>query len=272
MSSTDQAWEAWGASDPYYGVLTNPKFRSASLNAAAKEEFFHTGRCHVEYVLQTCRRVLDPSFTPYSVLDFGCGVGRLLIPFAGLARHVVGMDVSPSMLAEARINCDAMGAQGVALVPSDDELSAAPGPFDLVHTCIVLQHIEIDRGRTLFARLVDRVRPGGIGALHVTYGWDVHAATYGMPPPPPIPAPPTAFEQLKAGLRAWGAPPRVASKDEARDPEMQMNFYSVNELMFMLQRAGVREVHTHFTDHGGALGVFLFFRRPESTPMAASSA
>ena len=45
------------------------------------------------------------------------------------------------------------------LVRSDDTLSAVEGSFDLVHSCIVLQHIEIPRGRQLFAQLVGKVRP-----------------------------------------------------------------------------------------------------------------
>ena len=45
------------------------------------------------------------------------------------------------------------------------------------------------------------------------------------------------------------------------DPEMQMNSYSLNELLFMVQSAGARELHATFTDHGGELGVFLYFRR-----------
>lgn len=47
-----------------------------------------------------------------------------------------------------------------------------------------------------------------------------------------------------------------------RDPVMQMNPYNVNERFFQLQSAGIDNVHVEFTDHGGELGVFLYFRRP----------
>ena len=36
---------------------------------------------------------------------------------------VVGVDISPSMLAEARRNCDREGLDNVVLAPSDDDLS-----------------------------------------------------------------------------------------------------------------------------------------------------
>lgn len=46
------------------------------------------------------------------------------------------------------------------------------------------------------------------------------------------------------------------------DPEMLMNPYNLSELAFMLQTAGVASFSVEFTDHGGELGVFLFFRKP----------
>jgi SAM-dependent methyltransferase len=256
--STDRHWESWGAQDPYYGVLTHPRFRSAALNDEARAEFFHTGRVHAEHVLHTCRQQVDPAFAPQRVLDFGCGVGRVLIPFAGVAAEAVGVDVSPSMLAEAQRNCDAAGASNVRLLPSDDALSALDGEFDLVHSCIVLQHIEVPRGRALFGALLQRIRPGGLGALHVTFGWDHFDANWGQPPPPPPPP---------RGPRAWLAqrlralPGFAPAPPEHVDPEMQMNFYNLSELQYLLQRSGVQRLYTEFTDHGGAIGAFMFFRR-----------
>jgi hypothetical protein len=33
-------------------------------------------------------------------------------------------------------------------------------------------------------------------------------------------------------------------------------------MFFLVQSAGIREMHVEFTDHGGELGVVLYFRRP----------
>jgi len=276
--STDVEWEKWGQQDPYYGVITWDKFRADKLDDAALADFFDSGERHVGNVLASCRRYIDPQFAPTRVLDFGCGVGRLVVPFAAVAAEVVGVDVSPSMLAEARRNCDQRGLANVALELSDDSLSRVQGDFDLVHSVIVLQHIEPVRGRLIFKRLVELIRPGGIGALHLTYGKAFFPDTFGQPPAPPPPAPPVAppapapaprlLRRLLGRAPAVAPPvapapaPIVEPPAPGGDPQMLMNSYNLSEIAFLLQGAGIAKFDAEFSDHGGELGVFLFFHRP----------
>lgn len=246
MMSTDLAWEEWGRRDPYFGVITNPKFRRAKLDDLALTEFFESGRRHVDYVMKMIHTYIDHGFRPNSVVDFGCGAGRLVVPFAQIAQQVVGLDVSRSMLDEAARNCTARGLGNARLLMSDDELSGLTGEYDLVHSFIVFQHIPPERGRVIFRRLLDLITPAGVGAIHILYGKQIHAETYGMPPPPAIEKQPL---------------PAQTSLPLGADPEMQMNPYVLNEILFLVQSAGVRRLHLEFTDHGGELGVFIFFRR-----------
>ena len=263
--TTDREWEKWGAQDPYFSVLTHPKYRAGALNDESRQEFFALGRLHVDHVMALCRAHLDGGFAPQRALDFGCGVGRVLVPLAAIVPEVVGVDIAPSMLAEARRNCELNGVSNAQFVMSDDTLSAVNGDFDLVHTCIVIQHIEIARGLKLFEALVSRIRPGGIGALQVTFAWDHYRANHGVRPPP-APLPP--WHAWRASTRRllghWlplrRAPTVVAAP--GADPEMQMNFYDLSQLMFIVQQAGCGMVHTELTDHGGAIGAFMLFRRP----------
>jgi SAM-dependent methyltransferase len=241
--STDADWEEWGRRDPYFGVITDPKFRSARINEDAKRDFLASGESHVHGVLSTIRKYIDPGFAPKTVLDFGCGVGRLLLPFAKLAEDVVGLDVSPSMLQEARRNCDEQRLHNVRLFRSDDDLSTLTGPFDLIHSCIVFQHIPAERGRALFSKLLRHLSAGSVGAFQLTYSKASFASTHGLAPPELAPV---------------GAPhPRVATDT---DPLMQMNPYNLNEILFLMQRRGILQFHGEYTDHGGELGVFLFFQ------------
>jgi SAM-dependent methyltransferase len=240
--STDGAWEEWGLRDPYFGVITNPKFRRGDLNEDAKREFFGDGETLVKYLFATIHRHIDPQFAPKKILDFGCGVGRLLMPFARVAEEVVGLDVSPSMLEEARRNCEERQLRNVRLLHSDDELSALSGTFDLIHSFIVFQHIPVQRGRAIFGKFLQHLRPGGVGAIHLTYSKARFASTHGVAPPA-LPSRTTTQQSIPTDA----------------DPEMQMNPYNMNEILFLLQCFGVQRTYVEFSDHGGELGVFLFF-------------
>jgi SAM-dependent methyltransferase len=243
--STDAAWEEWGRRDPYFGVITHPKYRRTAMDELAKREFFADGESHVGHILGTIKGQIDPQFNPRRVLDFGCGVGRLLVPFAKVSEDVVGLDVSPSMLEEARRNCDERGVGNVQLLTSDDELSALTGTFDLIYSFIVFQHIPVERGRAIFGRLLSHLRPGGVGAIHLTYSKTRFASTNGVAPPePPSPA---------------SMPTIQRTMPIDADPVMQMNPYNMNEMLFLMQCQGVQRTYVEFSDHGGELGVLLYF-------------
>jgi 2-polyprenyl-3-methyl-5-hydroxy-6-metoxy-1,4-benzoquinol methylase len=151
-NDSDQDWERLARTDPYYAVLTEPKYHG-ELSKSDRAEFFRTGEVHVSEMLSIIRSRLHPTFAPARALDFGCGVGRLLIPLAARCREVTGVDVSPAMLEEARRNCDAAGASHVRLVKSEDTLAGLEAGFDFVHSYIVLQHIPVSRGERLVREL-----------------------------------------------------------------------------------------------------------------------
>ena len=243
---SDAAWEEWGRRDPYFAVLTDPKYRRSAMDDAARREFFASGDGYVQHVFTAIRTHIDSQFVPRRVLDFGCGVGRLLPAFAAAAEEVVGVDVSPSMLAEARRNCDKRGLTNVQLLLSDDQLSAVSGGFDLIHSSLVLQHIPVERGRAIFGRLLRLVRRGGAGAVQLTYSKIHFAPTHGVAPPGPV---------LPAGLQEM-APARAGA---SADPEIQMNPYNLNKMLFLMQYQGVHSLYAEFEDHGGELALSMFF-------------
>jgi SAM-dependent methyltransferase len=158
---TDKDWEKWGATDPYFGVLSDERYRRGQLDPTALEAFFRSGDEDISRVLERIRTGFAPDFAPRSALDFGSGVGRLVIPLARRVERVVGVDISTSMIAEARRNCAAAGVDNVEFVLSDDTLSRVQGTFDLVYTNIVLPHIDWARGRVLLQELGRHVAPGG---------------------------------------------------------------------------------------------------------------
>lgn len=248
--SSDRAWRQWGEQDPYFAVITDPALHRDRLTPEALAAFFQSGEAHVREVLDTIRGNLDPGFRPRRVLDFGSGVGRLLIPLAAEAESVVGVDVSPGMLAEARKHADARGIRNLTLVPSDDRLSQVGGPFDLVHSYLVLQHIPVGRGERLVRRLVELLAPGGVAVLHVPYA---RAAS--------------RWRQVGTWVRravpgVHGVVNRLRGQPWRR-PAMQMNTYDLTRLYRLFEGCGIVQVHARFTRDGEYHGVLLYARKAD---------
>lgn len=132
-----------------------------SMTAESRAEFFASGEAYVSRILRDIGRVTDAGFSPSSVLDFRCGVGRLVIPFAQRAGQVVGADISPSMIAEAKHDCSAAKVLGFESVESEGGLNRIHGTFGLVRSYIVLKQILWKRGRNILHALADHVAPGG---------------------------------------------------------------------------------------------------------------
>src|SRR5262245_17464712 len=127
MGNTDKAWRRFGQIDPYFAVLSQPRFRTAAKEGETRRAFFTSGAEQIDRLFATIRENLDPEFAPRRALDFGCGVGRVTIPLARRVEQVVGLDVSDSMLEEAKKNCEEVGVRNVTLLKSDDSLENVSG-------------------------------------------------------------------------------------------------------------------------------------------------
>jgi 2-polyprenyl-3-methyl-5-hydroxy-6-metoxy-1,4-benzoquinol methylase len=246
-NKTDPTWEQFGRVDPYFGVLSQPRFRAASQAGPDRDEFFRSGVAHIERVFSIARD-LAPNFAPNRALDFGCGVGRLVLPLARTVPEVVGMDISPGMLMEAQRNCERADVANVTLCRSDDSLSQLEGSFDFIHSFIVFQHIPVGRGMAITKGLLDRLNEGGIGALHFPY------------------ANTRSIAQRLAYVLSTRIPGahmalNILRGRSARQGAMQMNSYPLDHLYALLQAHGCHRVSTYFSDHSGHLGALLVFQR-----------
>ncbi len=248
MKSTDKAWERWGNEQPYYGVLTSDEFLSQNITESTKRKFFQSGENHVEHVLSTIQAHLDPDFEPQTALDFGCGVGRLVLAFARRYQSVTGMDVSPSMMSEAEKNCQAANLDNVSFYQSNDALSELSQDYDLIHSHLVFQHIPSSRGMRLCESLMNHLKPGGILVLHLHYRchapWWIRALVrlrYMFPP----------LNMLRNLIR--GVP--------FNQPAMQMNIYNLSSVISLLTRNGIREFYLEPVAAGEFDGAIIYAKK-----------
>ena len=79
------------------------------------------------------------------VLDFGCGPGHDLVGFATASRpaRLIGIDVSPSSIAEARerLSLHQAACEFIQLDPRSTQLPLAGASVDYVHSSGVLHHL-----------------------------------------------------------------------------------------------------------------------------------
>lgn len=251
---TDRDWEYLGNTNPYWGVLSHDRFLSTRIDDAAVQDFFATGDQHIRMVFSVIESIFSAGFRPTRALDFGCGVGRLLPALARRCDSVVGVDVSPAMLAEAGKHCDRRKLDNVTLLRTDDDLAIPGGSFDLIHSFIVFQHIPPARGFKMIERLMERLAENGVAVLHITYARRA-----------------SALRKLVNRVRkASGLVNGLINLAQGRrfgEPLVQMNSYDLNRMCAVLQqRFGVTRTLVEFTAHGEHLGALMFFQKPHRLP------
>ena len=236
---TDQDWDRIGRSHPYHGVLSNPQF----LNPGPEDlkEFFASGEHDVRHVVAMLTDAFGP-FDPKSALDFGCGVGRLLIPLARQCGTALGVDISEPMLELARRHCQEAGVnfELSKTIPTDRQ-------FDLVNTIIVMQHIPPARGYGIVRQLWNCVAPGGCLSMHITVYKDARHTG-----------------ELTRDLNTFSYDGATAYNftDTTEAPgSMSMYDYNLSHVFAQMSLKPGARVFLDKTDHGGCHGFFICSRK-----------
>jgi SAM-dependent methyltransferase len=237
LKDTDRQWKRFGRLFPYFGVDSNPRYKKKSLGEDELKDFFASGKEEIDTVRKIIREHIKPDFSPASSLDFGCGVGRLLIPIAKISKKASGVDVSEDMLEEARRNCDRYSVKNATLFLSDDSLSRLNEKFDFINTCIVMQHIPEERGEKIFSRLLDLLNDGGVGVFDFCY--------HGAPRH-------TLKNQMLMKIRSslYG------------EPLMLMHNYNLNGIFYQIQKRNITNVYLVLNDKShGHYGAQIFLMK-----------
>ncbi|MDE2404608.1 MAG: class I SAM-dependent methyltransferase [Sphingomonadales bacterium] len=232
---TDRDWQIIGASEPYYGVLSHDRFRRENLDPQAIDEFYQSGVGDIDHAWQRMAQL--GRFAPRSALDFGCGVGRLSIPLAQRLEHVVGVDISPGMIEQARLRAPE-NLEFSSFIPADRTV-------DWVISLIVFQHIPPSQGLAQLRKLLGCLsQDGGVTLQFMFARSEALGNSVGG----------------RVVLGPDGATAIAGRLSAARVPEgtMLMHDYDMSVVLAELHGAGINRLAIEFCDHGGHVGATLY--------------
>jgi SAM-dependent methyltransferase len=158
-----RAWGMLGEDDPLWAILSQPDKRGGGWDT---EEFFASGEYEVELLDAICG-VLKVPVDRHRALDFGCGVGRLSRALASRYSEVIGVDISGSMVENARrLNAHISNVHFVENAQNDLAFVESES-VDLIYSLIVLQHMPASLQRAYIAEFLRVLAPGGLAAFQV---------------------------------------------------------------------------------------------------------
>ncbi|MEO8036680.1 MAG: class I SAM-dependent methyltransferase, partial [Acidobacteriota bacterium] len=251
MEPSDPRWDAFAAREPFFAVFTHPKYLRNNLTEEARGEFFDSGCRLVDSLFHTIARHILPEFAPTSILEFGCGAGRLAIPFATHAASVTAVDASPAMLGVAHDEAARCGAQNIAFKP-ETEWRHAPRRYDLVNCYLVLQRLRPAAGLALFRELLGCIGPGGVGVFQFPYRGGAHGAI-------------ALTRRIRESSTAVNRIFNIARGKAADLPFMASHVYDLNEVLSIAEAAGFHSSHITFEQHAELGGAILYLTRPLNT-------
>ncbi len=150
-------WEALGRRDAMGAIIT----REGAAGAWDPDQFLATGRADAARFVADLGRV-RPALRRGSILDFGCGIGRVTRALADFFEAAVGVDVARSMIRRAReLNRDRPRCRFV-LNRALHLRQFTAGAFDVVYSRLVLQHVPPPVVRRYLPELVRVLAPGGV--------------------------------------------------------------------------------------------------------------
>lgn len=167
-SEIKRFWNARAREDAFYFVDTRQRYRGHD------PERFWGGEPLLDYLLEGLGAELRSADT---VLEIGCGVGRMTRALAGRSQQVIALDVSDEMLRRASEQNPHLGNVRWTLGDGVSLEGIADGSVDACVSVVVFQHLPDPAVALSYVREVGRVlKAGAWAAIQVSNDPDAHRA------------------------------------------------------------------------------------------------
>lgn len=177
MSMQKQAYGRLAATREEAEQAVHPRYQDASRAAYATLAYIlndlaeRTASFTLGNDVEGVRRQLLHLSPATKILDFGCGVGRLMEALAASGFTPDGVDISEEMLGHARTSEVLQAAGSAFFVSQGNDCGNAPvGHYDLAYSVLCFQHICVRTIRNaILASLSQCLKPTGVVCIQVQY-------------------------------------------------------------------------------------------------------
>jgi SAM-dependent methyltransferase len=151
-------WDRHARKDPMWAVLSDPAKQGRRWDL---QGFMRNGEREIALLWnQLAQLQLVPDH--HTALDFGCGIGRLTQALARRFDRVVGVDISPSMVAVARDIDRYPSIVDYMCNPHSDLRDLHSRSCDFIYSNIVLQHVVPQLSIEYLKEFFRLLKPGGV--------------------------------------------------------------------------------------------------------------
>jgi len=239
---TNHDWEEIARSEPYYGVLTSDSYKKENLSVDARAEFFNSGEMVITNVMQNLNNFDGRNLS--KTLDFGAGVGRLVMPMSKFADKVVAVEISDSMKNEMLKNLRLFDIHNVNIYKTIDEVISSldyTGGFDWINSYIVFQHIPPNIGYEILDKLLSQLSSQAFISLHFNI-YQHNAEIHGT------------LQQIDAETI------KILDKEQSQHSGMRMYDYDLNRILRTLLNNNILDFNVYSEDHGSFQTVWIMGR------------
>ncbi len=155
--------------NPLFAVMTTDEMAeapSADFSPELVEKLFAKGRrLFGKHIAGPLTHMPDPKDQAL-VVEYGCGVGRMLKAASAAGYRVAGIDISPTMLGHCRRLVPE--AEALYVLDEDGRTAMPSGSASAVFSYAVVQHISrLSRYLLAFDEMCRILKPGGVLAVHL---------------------------------------------------------------------------------------------------------
>ena len=155
----------------YWSVLSSDDYHDKKLETSEIKRFLSTGTYDLDRIRRICKIVDFDFYSCKEFLDFGCGVGRVVVNLPESIKKLNCVDFSSAHLEEAiknlKLHRKSNNNYAKYLINSYHDLEKLPKNQDIIHSFIVLQHNTPPIIEKIIGFLLNSLSSKGLAILHI---------------------------------------------------------------------------------------------------------